>query len=351
MDNFLSLPPTERSKYFSVAADRMGLATHLIEKDFWVCWILQLLFTMPEIKEHLTFKGGTSLSKVFGIIKRFSEDIDLSIEKSFFGFTGEKDPEQATSKKRKKLLEELGVHCRDYVQGEVQSRLSSAIGERISASESWSLTVDQNDRDGQTLLFRYPGEEKATPEYIQPVVKIEFGARGEHWPVIQHTVRTYLEEMIPDALTSKIEIQVLAIERTFWEKATILHMFAHFPDGKAIPVRQSRHYYDFYTLIESEYFDEAKSNTELLKRVADYKSIYFRVAWARYDLAQPTSLKLVPEDRVLKEMESDYKKMEQMFFESPPSWDLIIEKIRSFQDEFNSQAGETGEAGYQSKMR
>ena len=338
MDEFIKFPAAERTQFFSVSADRLGLPVHIIEKDFWVCWTLDLLFSLDEIGDVLTFKGGTSLSKVYHVIKRFSEDIDLSIEKSFFGFMDERDPENAGSnKKRNALLAELSKACRAYVNSDILGALSGAMSRTLQDNESWSLSVDSSDPDRQTLIFEYPPSgENVREAYVSPVIKIEFGARGEHWPVSNRVIKTYLEESVEDSVNSSVEVRVLNVERTFWEKATILHMFAHYPEDKKVPIRQSRHYYDLYCLLESNLCESAKSDKGLLDRVAEHKSIYFRAAWAKYELAKPATLRLIPDERVLKEMAEDYKRMESMFFDSPPDWEKIISVIRSFENDFNS---------------
>ena len=116
MENFARLPAAERKVYFIETANRIGIKPELVEKDFWVCWTLQKLFALPEIGSHLTFKGGTSLSKAYRIIQRFSEDIDITISREFLGFGGEHDPKKAPSrKKRREWLESLRARCRDFV--------------------------------------------------------------------------------------------------------------------------------------------------------------------------------------------------------------------------------------------
>jgi len=131
------LTPTERLQYFNLAATKTGIPVHLIEKDYWVVWILGRLFDLRELNDHLTFKGGTSLSKVYGLIKRFSEDIDLSIEKSFFGFSGDNSPEQAPSRKQRNvILENLTQKCSQYVQNDLLTKLKSDFSKQLNASDT-----------------------------------------------------------------------------------------------------------------------------------------------------------------------------------------------------------------------
>ena len=133
----------------------------------------------------------------------------------------------------------------------------------------------------------------------------------------------------------EVSVRVLTAKRTFWEKATILHMYAHLPESKPVPKRQSRHYYDFYRLLNSPFKAEALSELSLLDRVGEHKGIYFRAGWARYELAKKGSLRLLPEERVHKEMRRDYEAMREMFFGRVPDWDKIVESIKSFEKEFN----------------
>lgn len=148
-DPFLLLPPQERKLYIEQAAIATGKGVFIFEKDFWVCWILKALFNLPEFMEHLTFKGGSTLSKAYGVISRFSEDLDLSFHRSFLGFGGDQDPEKATSSnKRTKGLENLQAASIALVKEHVLPSLRSEIGNMIS--EKWSLELDT--KDPQTIF-------------------------------------------------------------------------------------------------------------------------------------------------------------------------------------------------------
>lgn len=151
------LSAEERRLFFEKAVIESGIPFSIIEKDFWVVWTLERMFSVRELKPHLTFKGGTSLSKVFKVINRFSEDIDLSIEKTFFRFDKENDPEKAGSrKKREAALKDLSAACSEYVQKKMCDLLAESIANRIGKTDGWRLYVDAEDPDGQTLQFEYP---------------------------------------------------------------------------------------------------------------------------------------------------------------------------------------------------
>ncbi len=336
MDRFLKLSEQDRIDTFSKAEVDIGLSEDIIEKDFWVCWTLKELFSIDVIKDNLTFKGGTSLSKIYKVIDRFSEDIDVSIEKAYLGFKDDKDPANVGTKQAKKLIDELGEACQKFVRGDLLNKLEAEIKSKLGP-KGWKLEIDEDDNDSQTILFTYPKLTAKASEYIKPVVKIELGARSDHWPVSMQKISPYVAEILPAPLNQMdAEIRVLNIERTFWEKATILHKYAHFPDNKTVPERQSRHFFDFYCLLNSDGKAKALANIDLLEKVAAHKNIYFKAAWANYLTAKKGSLKLIPEEKVMKAMEEDYKAMSEMFAGEVPSWDEIVKDLKEFQDEFNS---------------
>ena len=337
MSKIYLLSPNERQIFMAEAEAALGIPFSIIEKDFWVVWTLERLFSLDELKTHLTFKGGTSLSKVFGVIDRFSEDIDVSIEKDFLGFNKDNDPEKAESKKKQRAaIEALSSSCSTYVQNKMLSDLKKNITECLGTEDGWQLFVDPKDSDGQTLLFEYPN---ITPRsgYIQQSVKIEMGARSEHWPVSEHKIQSYVKEALKDKVTeAAVYVRVLDAERTFWEKATILHQYAHLPDDKSLPPRISRHFYDFFRLLTSPIKDKALMERSLLERVAIHKSIYFASGWASYGTASKGTLKLMPPARVLDELEKDYDLMTPMFFRDQPDWRLILKTIEEFERMFNA---------------
>lgn len=337
MNEIHLLSKDERELYFRTAADIMNIPFEIIEKDYWVVWVLERLFSLDKLKSYLTFKGGTSLSKIYGVIDRFSEDIDLSIEREFLGFGSPNNPENAPSKKKQNVvLDNLSKACSHYVQTELIDDLKKAILAKLGTSSGWQLFSDQEDPDGQTILFEYPSE-TSKGSYIRPLVKIEIGARAEHWPVSEHKIQSYAKEALKEKIQEpEIWIRVLNAERTFWEKATILHQYAHLPEDKKLPPRISRHFYDFFRLLNSEIKEKALIETALLERVAIHKSIYFASSWANYGTARKKTLKLFPPERILKELEKDYVLMGAMFFREIPEWKLILTTIEDFEKEFNN---------------
>ncbi len=327
----------ERESLFQIAADTANIPFEIIEKDYWVVWALERLFSLPELTDHLTFKGGTSLSKVYGVIDRFSEDVDLSIEKDFFGFTESNSPESAPSrKKQKEILVKLVEACSQYVQLKLLKDLKVSIKEVLGTADGWDVVLDDTDPDGQSLSFQYPSVTQAGG-YIRPFVKIEIGARSEHWPVSVQKLKSYAREALQEKIhNDQISVRVLIAERTFWEKATILHRLAHLPEGKAVPARTSRHFYDFVQLLNSSIKASALNDISLLERVANHNEIYFPATWASYKTARQGTLKLAPIARALEALERDYEQMNVMFYRTQrPEWKMILKTIAKFEEEFN----------------
>jgi len=311
-----------------------------VEKDFWVCWTLHRLFCLPGARENLIFKGGTSLSKVWRAIDRFSEDIDISLSREWLGFGGSNDPEKAPSRKQRgRLLDNLSNACAAKIREEVLPGLNRIFSEEIGA-DGWILEIDPND--GQTVLFTYPTVMDTAPtgDYVRRVVKIEGGARSDRWPVEMQRVDSFVAEVFPKAAVEATEIPVLSIERTFWEKATILHSEVHRPADKAIPSRYSRHYSDLAVLAGLEAGKRALERDDLRERVVAHKQIFFPAAWTSMETAVPGQFKLIPSQERLAALARDYQDMQQMFFKTPLPWAEIVERLRGLEKAINARPTE-----------
>ena len=340
MNAFLQLPPERRQLAFQEVDARLGLQAASVEKDFWVCWTLRELFALPEARGHLTFKGGTSLSKAWKLIQRFSEDIDLIVDKAALGFSGERAPELAAShNQRRKRIEELMGACREWVQGTLQPALTERLQSHPGCASA-QLEVDPDMPDGQCLLLHYPSAFAPTAAgYVRPVVKIELGARSDDWPHADKVIRSYVLEQFP-ALDreAEVHVRVLSAERTFWEKACLLHEEMFRPAGKPRKLRMARHYYDLWCMIRAGVGDRALAAPDLFLRVAEHREIFFRQNWVDYTTHKPGTFRLVPPADQLPEWQADYNAMRgPMFFGDVPGFDEILELIGAFEVRFNAQ--------------
>jgi hypothetical protein len=343
MDKVACLTADDRAALFNETGAALGLANMIIEKDFWVCWTLKRIFGLQgEEAPNLIFKGGTSLSKAYGAIRRFSEDIDLSFDRKDLGYSGERDPQTAPSQKRaKELIENLVEDVQHHIATVMLPRLNSAITNELDPAESagWSLAID--DEDVQSLIFNYPASldrnDYAGVIYLSRRVKLEFGARGDPWPAEQREIQSYAAEQFPDFFElPSCDVNVLALRRTFWEKATLLHAEHHRPSDSPTPRYRSRHYYDLATLADGEGGQAAMDDIDLLQQVADHKAVFFRSGWARYELARPGTLRLIPNPDRLADLRNDYREMAPMMFDDPaPTFDGIIKRIGELERSIN----------------
>jgi hypothetical protein len=341
MERFIHLPAGERRLVFEQAAAEISLPAQSIEKDFWVCWTLRRLFFLPTFGPHLTFKGGTSLSKAWKLIERFSEDIDIIIDRKFLGFGNEHDPEQAPSKgKRKERIEELKDACQGCIHGALRTELEEALRTHLPTEEAWELKPDVADPDEQTLLFVYPSAwSPAAGRYVHPSVKIEMGARSDDWPAQDRTIRSYVAEALPRLFQdNECVVRVLAAERTFWEKATLLHEETFRPAEKQEKrkARLSRHYYDLWCMVRAGVAERAASELELFERVVEHRKAFFPYSWVDYSTMKKGTLRLVPTSEQLGRWRRDYEAMrEEMFFGEPPTFDEVMALIAEFERQWN----------------
>ena len=340
MNAFIELTLNDRFDACRALEKEMKLDAASVEKDFWVCWTLRELFTLPGIGEHLTFKGGTSLSKAWKLIQRFSEDIDLIVDKEVLGFGGDAAPDKAPSnKQRKARLEALMAASRQWVQGTLQPALAARIAQTLGDS-GWKLEVDPDMTDGQCLLLRYPSAFGNEAGYINPIVKIELGARSDDWPHEDRPIQPYLAERFPQIMPEgPFQVRVLAAERTFWEKACLLHEETFRPADKPRKLRMARHYYDLWCLLGAGVGARALANTALFQRVAEHRGIFFRYSWVDYSTHKPGTFRLSPPADHLPNWRRDYQDMlGPMFFGDPPTFEQMMTAAAKFEKTFNATA-------------
>jgi hypothetical protein len=340
MNAFIEMSPEEQRLVCEQTQDRLSLPAASVEKDFWVCWTLRELFNLPDWGAHLTFKGGTSLSKGWKLIERFSEDIDIVVDRGFLGYGGEKSPEAAPSKKQRRArLEELKAECQRRIHVGLKPLLESRIASTLPSGAKWrlSLASADEDPDQQTLLFEYPTVMHGASVYIRPVVKIEMGARSDIEPASAPTILPYIAEAFPGTLgPADFVVRVLAPERTFWEKAMLLHEETYRPAGKARKMRMARHYYDLWCLITKGVGARAVANEGLFARTAAHREIFFNWSWMDYNTLRRGSLRIVPMADQLDEWRRDYEGMQgAMFFGEVPSFEEVLRVVNEFASSFN----------------
>ena len=321
-----------------------------------MCWTLKRLTRNPKLAGQFIFKGGTSLSKAYRVIDRFSEDIDLIIARTAPEIRDVESPMESNigRNERERRLDTLKKVAQKYVAETIMPALEKETRAALGTTEGWSIDLDPEDADKQTLLFNYPrlanyglgwsggtwdggawGE--GTIGYIKPRIKLEFGARGETDPSEQKTITPYLAEDFPDDLRDAlVSIPTLSVLRTFWEKATILHALHH--NGK-LRAGMSRHYYDTLMLGRRGFADQALAQPDLLDRVVKNKSLMFADKSASYDTAALGSLCLIPTAKTLVNLKQDYSAMSEMFMAERPSFDELFSGLRDLEKRLNNKPG------------
>ncbi|MEX0324006.1 MAG: nucleotidyl transferase AbiEii/AbiGii toxin family protein [Puniceicoccaceae bacterium] len=340
MNTYISMPDERRRLVCEQTGAQTGLFDSSVEKDFWVCWILEKLFSLPDIGNGLTFKGGTSLSKGWKLIERFSEDIDIVIDRAFLGFAGDQAPDTAPSNKQtKKRLESLGQAAQTFVLDKLQPALLSAIKVDMPTGQKWLLEPDTDDPQNQSLLFHYPTVFPDHPEYLKQVVKIEMGARSDTDPSSPVDIRSIIAEVFP-ALFPESTFSVRSVQpvRTFWEKAMLLHEETYRPENKKRRKRgMARHYYDLFQLIQKGVAESAAANMDLFNKIREHRRVYFKYTWMDYETLIPGKLRLIPLEEQMPDWKVDYTGMQQeMFYGDVPDFSEVLATVKAFEVKFNS---------------
>jgi hypothetical protein len=339
MSTFATLPPHERELFFRQYQQRRGIDPVIAEKDFWVCWLLGRIFEQPKLGDTCVFKGGTSLSKVFNAIERFSEDIDIGISPSSLGWN-ESDLDEAPSRtKRAERKTQLEVACAAAIEKSwtpILERAAQGILGQPPDRPYWLSYKFDDVGHSPILLFAYPGALPRGVAYIAREVKIEFGSLTDQRPIGRHRINAFVGELAPEAFTDfNTEVVALELERTFWEKATILHAEFHRPLDRPMRDRHARHYADFAALWRLEPAKAARGRFDLLERVRVHKSRFFSSGWANYAAAVPGTLRLVPPAHRIEALRADYNAMRQMFLNEPLSFDEMLAILNEAEAELN----------------
>lgn len=317
----------DRKAIFLEAGEREGLPASAIEKDWWVTTALQIVFSLP-VSEHLVFKGGTSLSKGWNLIERFSEDIDLAIDRSFLGFEGDVSNKQV-KKLRKASCEFIST---DFIQ---------SISEKIKELEIPDVTLaiqDFKDSDTDPLVVEliYKSLTDNSP-YLQPRVLIEVGARSLMEPSEERKIQSLVSTHFPtnDFADKPFLVPTILPKRTFLEKAFLLHEEFQKPITQIRIDRLSRHLYDLDKLMNTQHGKDALNDSKLYKTIIAHRQKFNTVRGIDYANHQPDKIDFVPPKEIIKQWESDYVAMqENMIYGNSKSFEELIKNIVELRERF-----------------
>lgn len=351
-DEVLAAGPAAMLSAFDTTAQRLGTAPQNIEKDFWVCWTLDALFNgLQEGGPRLLFKGGTSLSKGFGLINRFSEDIDVTVFRDDIGEPATLAELDALSgKKRRARLDGIRDACQAYINGPLRAELMAILQHRLEAAGldpgAGRVEADDTDADGQTLLVWYPA---ATPrvDYVRAAIKIESGAKSALDPNSAVPVRPYVDDDLPALDLTVPAVRTVDPERTYWDKVVILHGLRRWFDKRGElrggGQRVSRHYYDLHRLAATPVGTAAIAEKALGADCVAHARMFFNRP--DYDLASaaPGSFALRPHDAMIDQLRADYRAMQGMIFGDPPAFEAVLASIATLEARLNATEARASE--------
>ena len=330
MRNIARIAAEDRAALFHNTAEAMKMTDAIIEKDFWVCYMLDYLFHRLEWKDHIAFKGGTSLSKAYGLIERFSEDIDLILDWRVLGYGIDEPWEHRSNTKQDIFNKEANTRAEDFLKNVFLPSIVNDLTAEIGAEVKCFI----DETDPQTVKIAYPNS--FYDSSILQEIRLEIGALAAWTPVNVADITPYAAQEY-GRLFKQPSTDILTVlpERTFWEKVTILHREAFRAEDRPFPTRYSRHYYDLYRMMQTQVKDNALADNDLLTKVVDFKDKFYRCPWARYDLAKRGTMRLMPPEYNLDKLRDDYEHMQNMLFGDKPSFDEIMEGIAKLEADIN----------------
>ncbi|MGB1284046.1 MAG: nucleotidyl transferase AbiEii/AbiGii toxin family protein [Polaribacter sp.] len=326
--NFYNISNKEKETIFNAIATEKGMTPFAVEKDWWVSRTLDIIFKM-DISKHLVFKGGTSLSKAWKLIHRFSEDIDLAIDKEFFeGYEGDISKSQI-----KKLRKEAGKYTTETFFEELKEEF---INEGFNDLKFKIIEAQDSDQDPRVLEIYYPYVTQSNSDYILPRVQIEISCRSLREPFSERTFGSLVDEVYQGQsfVAPLFKVPTVNPERTFLEKLFLLHEEFHRPEEKIRVDRLSRHLYDIYQLSKAGIADNAFKDHELYETIVAHRYKFARVGHVDYNLHNPKTLNSIPIESLIKAWDEDYSKMKEdmIYEESKPSFDKLIKNLEELRE-------------------
>lgn len=324
----------QRIEMFTNTAANKGINTAMIEKDFWVYIILDKIFSDGELSQILCFKGGTSLSKVFGVIDRFSEDIDLILLPDVIL----KDNEnliQSSKNQQNKFNKEIEIRAENYISTVLKNKIASVLGNQLNVMTDEEYKNGSEKFDNHILHVIYP-KVIDSDEYLRPEIKLEIGPLALWNPHEIYQLSSYVAQAYPRLQIPSTNVPTVMAERTFWGKATILHAEHHRKETKKLPARYARHYYDVFKLGNSNIKEQAFQKLDLLSEVVEFKKRFYNNSWANYDTACTGTIKLTPSEHHIDTLKKDYAETQNMIFGTYPSWEELIDYLSTLEKEINN---------------
>ena len=331
MNKWLSIEKERRITILENISNQTGLSTIAIEKDWWVTMVLKALYSTP-FAEHLSFKGGTSLSKCWNLIERFSEDVDIAVDREFLGFIGELSKTQINDKLRRAACS----FVREKLQFDVAKELENQ-GININLFSVNVNITPVTTTDPEIIEIHY---KSLFPEsnYIKPIVKLEISGRSMNEPLRKITLQSFIDEAYSDkSFTEKpFEVNAVVPERTFLEKICLLHEEFAKPQEFMRNERMSRHLYDLVRMFDADIAGKALSDKELYQSIVEHRRIFIGLKDFDYNTLAPQTIKIIPPDNIIPLWKTDYETMrETMIYGESLPFNKLIDKIKQLNERIN----------------
>jgi len=331
----LKLQEQERAEVFRQVSKKINLNEVAVEKDWWVTAVLQALFALP-YAENLLFKGGTSLSKCYNLIERFSEDVDIAINREFFGFLGDTFTIKQISKNLRKAT------CK-FIRNNLQFDLARQMEANGIPTNLFSVKMNitpVTTIDPEKVFVEYKSVFNASP-YIKNTVVLEIGGRSMKEPLQKVEIQSFIDKYFPQAnfVNKSFEVNSVVPERTFLEKVCLLHEEFSKPNERVRVERMSRHIYDLAKMIDTPIAENALKNKELYQSIIAHRRMFIAMKEFDYETLNPKTINIIPPENVIELWKEDYEKMQRtMIFRESLTFSEVIDKIM----ELNEKIREIG---------
>lgn len=327
--NWLTLSKERRIEILNQASELTGLPTVAIEKDWWVTLALNASFSLPYSK-NIVFKGGTSLSKGWNLIERFSEDIDLAIDRKFFSFDGDISKTQIKSLRKQSC---------EFISTTFLADLTKILTDWKAIDECKLIAqpVKDSDKDPQVIEIQY-NSVIDTSEYLPQRVLTEVSSRSLMEPIEERQINSILSENFPQQnfVTFPFAIPTVLPQRTFLEKVFLLHEEFSQETEKIRINRLSRHLYDLEKLMDTEHGIEALKNIDLYNNIIAHREKFNPLRGLDYANHIPSKISILPPETVVKAYERDYEAMTNfMIYGEPLKFDHLMKRIFELQTRIN----------------
>lgn len=333
MHPYLYLNDDDKDYFYKLMQTEYNLQPAIVEKDIWVCIMLDYLFNKSPWSEHLCFKGGTSLSKAYHIIERFSEDIDIILDWRLLGYSVNEPWQERSKSKQDKFVKEMNQKTIDLLKNEFMPKMNKDLTHLAGITNSIMMPEMEN-KSGPLLIFKYP--RMFSSFSILPEIRLEIGSLAAWGKMDKKEITTlgneYNTEIFPN---SSIFVPTISLERAFWEKATIAHKEANRPGGSSLPARYVRHYYDLHCMYWASDFNNFIGDTTTLNNVIEFNEKFYLCNWANYNDALEGKLKFMPSDAHIDELKNDYESMKQMIYGEKPDFEKIMSSLSLLEQDVN----------------